>query len=123
MSDDLKPCPFCGGSAKLICCAHTGKFYIECANCEAMTDVNYDIRQKAITAWNTRPQEDALKGVIDGKEDIIKQLEVRIAELEDALKFYANGDYCEGGGIYGGERNCHEIDFGQIAQQALEGKE
>lgn len=50
MSEELKPCPFCGGEAQ------TGKSYsgfysVECMNC-GMQSGYYDTESEAITAWN-----------------------------------------------------------------------
>lgn len=40
-----------------------------------------------------------------------------VEELVKALELYGNGYYWEGGGV--SDENHIEIDFGQIAQQAL----
>jgi len=57
MSNELKPCPFCGGNAVV-----NGDGNAECGDCfvESLTD------------WNTRPIEDALRA--------------RIAELEESIE-------------------------------------
>lgn len=43
--------------------------------------------------------------------------------LEEALRFYAEGYYEDGGGVRGDSRNCFNTDRGQIAQQDLSGKD
>ena len=59
MSERLKPCPFCGGKAKLRAFAlHFGAempyaFYVGCDDCEASSN-HYDYRKEAIEAWNRR---------------------------------------------------------------------
>ena len=52
--DELKPCPFCGSEAIV---THQDAF---CTDCDLMIS-GFDEESKAITAWNTRPEEDRLK--------------------------------------------------------------
>ena len=59
MSEELRPCPFCGGEAEL-CYSEVDTF---CRKCNVMQETEL---------WNTRPIEDALNA--------------RIAELEAELK-------------------------------------
>ena len=59
MSEELRPCPFCGGEAEL-CYSEVDTF---CRKCNVMQETEL---------WNTRPTEDALR--------------LRIAELEAELK-------------------------------------
>lgn len=49
---ELKPCPFCGGSAEL--CVHeaTGVSWVRCIECE--TSGGATSEEHAIKAWNTR---------------------------------------------------------------------
>ena len=49
--DDLKRCPFCGGSATLH--AGIGGFYVECDFCESKSTVS-DTQSGAKAAWNER---------------------------------------------------------------------
>ena len=50
MSEELKPCPFCGGVAEeLGSCVH----WISCADCRAES-YTYDTLEEAIEAWNRR---------------------------------------------------------------------
>src|SRR5690606_27939346 len=68
MSEELRPCPFCGGTK---ICTEKGINLNYCDNCSAESNVEH---------WNTRPIEDALTA--------------RIAELEalvDELKPYRDG--------------------------------
>lgn len=50
MNNELKPCPFCGGEARLV--GHY-PYSITCCNCRATT-VIYNTPEKAIDAWNNR---------------------------------------------------------------------
>ncbi len=47
----LKPCPFCGGKAKLTDSKNDA--YVTCNNCKVMTNY-YKTGKQAIKAWNTR---------------------------------------------------------------------
>ena len=63
MSDDLKPCPFCGGEAEFSL-GKTGDgkdwHYVECSECEAMgprvqyADHNIDVKGALADTWNRR---------------------------------------------------------------------
>lgn len=70
MSEELKPCPFCGADAVV---EHGDASYWVSPCCPGSCTVEletswFDTREEAIAAWNTRPVEDALR--------------TRIAELE-----------------------------------------
>lgn len=50
--EELKPCPFCGSSRVEV----VGHFpFVRCKECEAETD-NYDDKEAAAEAWNTRAE-------------------------------------------------------------------
>lgn len=51
MSDELKPCPFCGGEAEFI--SGVGFFCVSCSFCCGETNL-YNTGQEAIDAWNRR---------------------------------------------------------------------
>ena len=65
MSQELKPCPFCGAAA-WVSPAEDGRFYVACTGDEcwaamgeeydhdAMPDHHYYSQEAAIAAWNTR---------------------------------------------------------------------
>ena len=52
MTEELKPCPFCGGKAELFGTEETGVFYVECLDCNV--NDNFDTAEEAIAAWNRR---------------------------------------------------------------------
>lgn len=58
MMAELKPCPFCGGEAKIKTIENgllrkTTFFYIRCTVCGNNTAVQYE-KAEAINAWNRR---------------------------------------------------------------------
>ena len=62
-TEDLKPCPFCGGHAELLSflpsentlsCEAT--YSVRCIVCGALTD-DYDTGEDAILAWNLRKEQ------------------------------------------------------------------
>ena len=65
----LKPCPFCGGKAKVTNWElHTTHYYVCCATLgcrEAGLVYSYDSREDAIEKWNRRPLEDKLQQKIE----------------------------------------------------------
>lgn len=73
MSNELKPCPFCGGRAYLSE-RMNGGYYVECESingCLAESG-NYDTRGQAIEAWNRRVVDtDELESIADELEEEI----------------------------------------------------
>lgn len=50
MTTELKPCPFCGGKAKI---CQTSVYWVKCTVCKAVT--NWHCRKvEAVAAWNRR---------------------------------------------------------------------
>jgi Lar family restriction alleviation protein len=62
MTDELKACPFCG-SDKIHLVAGMG-YYVKCLGCGQDTNI-CDYAKEAVTVWNTRPIEDALRKEIE----------------------------------------------------------
>lgn len=60
MSEELKPCPFCGSFAQLV---SEGKWHwVQCSNPNCYTIPWLDLGiSGAIEVWNTRPIEDSLQ--------------------------------------------------------------
>lgn len=58
---ELKPCPFCGGKAKMI--EHDfhkleATWGVRCVECGAQTNQFFTMRALATKAWNRRTQDD-----------------------------------------------------------------
>lgn len=55
---ELKPCPFCGGEAKIIGPVQEGGYCVECPQCLASSKLMYplmdDVSELLTEAWNTR---------------------------------------------------------------------
>ena len=49
---ELKPCPFCGGEAKLYSAFKKKKAFVLCKSCEASSPMRTEA--EAIEAWNRR---------------------------------------------------------------------
>lgn len=54
MGKELKPCPFCGGEAKLM--ENAPEKFVRCLECEASVGL-WGLAETAINEWNTRPFE------------------------------------------------------------------
>lgn len=60
MTEQLKPCPFCGSEAELrFSEGESGKryYWIPCKKCSCCQTI-FDTPQEAVSAWNNRPIED-----------------------------------------------------------------
>lgn len=95
MSDQLKPCPFCGKPAAS---DRNRVFGIECLNCGA---IGPEGEEASIKAWNTRPIEDKLRAEFDKQVSItigqmgqITQLRKENERLRKALEYIANHIQC-----------------------------
>ena len=65
-TEELKPCPFCGGEAEIV-----GDDYMEwiaeCVECCA-SSMTYATEAEAVEAWNTRTPEQAIAATLGGGE-------------------------------------------------------
>lgn len=52
MTNELKPCPFCGGDA--ILCENFDYAYVYCKDCGCQTDESRATANEAVDDWNTR---------------------------------------------------------------------
>jgi Lar family restriction alleviation protein len=62
MSDELKPCPFCGGAPAEIIFPEecNGNHLVRCTACGLAVDGAHSVAE-AVRRWNTRPIEDELR--------------------------------------------------------------
>jgi len=72
MSEELRPCPFCGGTK---ICTEKGINLNYCDNCSAESNVEH---------WNTRPIEDELRSRIAELEEQVWDLNLANEKLESA---------------------------------------
>lgn len=56
MKTELKPCPFCGGEARIACDCSIDKWEIFCGQCHCTLKM-FAEREDAVIAWNTRKGE------------------------------------------------------------------
>ena len=96
MTDTLKPCPFCDGTAKIA--KGEIEFWAYCPHCGAKTE-SCETEQEALKAWNTRQIEDELDkkngyliGTCHDLHDIVEefraecgQKDLEITRLREAL--------------------------------------
>jgi len=76
MSEELRPCPFCGGTK---ICTEKGINLNYCDNCSAESNVEH---------WNNRPIEDALQSRIAELEALVERLIEAGDRLSDSLCTY-----------------------------------
>lgn len=75
MSNELKPCPFCGGEARAFRCEESGTFDVQCQQCGAIPFIGSRTSEKktmadVIAAWNARAavtDEQFSRAVHDGR--------------------------------------------------------
>ena len=80
MSDELKPCPFCGGEASSEFFTQQSGWSIFCDGCHASA-ATLPAKSEAIAAWNTRPPSADYER---GLEDVLRELALtRIANSEN----------------------------------------
>ena len=104
MTDELKPCPFCGGKAEMLG-EDDGMYQVVCPNCAANIDNYDDEKEVAAKKWNKRKIEDAQAAEIKRMREAL--------ELIAKEKFYfARGEE---------EEQIRRVC--EIAEEALKGGE
>lgn len=107
MSEELKPCPFCGCTkineyAESVDVgdeyANIFNYIVECPDCQCSRG---DSRTSdVIKRWNTRPAEDALKAEVERLKNKLALVKKHIVDNRDALLFVLKSEhdratYCE----------------------------
>jgi len=95
MNDELKPCPFCGGKARLLR-GMFDEYAVGCGNdnCEFCGENSQDT-QKAISQWNTRPIEDAMRAELDASKAEIERLRAQLESARAWIPQWAQDDPAE----------------------------
>ena len=75
MSEELKPCPFCGGEDVEHLPDGFGNWLVGCVTCDYRIQCVDCTEEEAIRYWNTRPTEDALKAEVDKCPNCGKKLD------------------------------------------------
>lgn len=78
MSEELKPCPFCGGDASLIVKTFFGFpeediYKVACNDCKSHYCYSDDC-EETVKVWNHRPAEDANDKEIENLKAALKQI-------------------------------------------------
>ena len=92
MSDELKPCPFCGSPSVTTQARHPriSPYFVECSTCDAK-GARREGHEAAIAAWNSRPIEDKLQARIDALEWLWDALETRVAKITGDIDYTRAG--------------------------------
>lgn len=84
MSEELKPCPFCGAlePQKIMFCDDIigWEYILQCEFCSARITSHADM-DDAIRKWNTRPSEEALKAEVEELAGYVKRFRETLAEV------------------------------------------
>lgn len=77
MSDDLKPCPFCGAQPRISRDPDHNAFDIWCdaTACGGCPNTGYGDLAEVSAAWNTRPVEDALRARAEAAEAQLAEMQ------------------------------------------------
>lgn len=73
MKDKLKPCPFCGGEARLIKGGESRLIFRYFVDCDCMRSHINEI--SAVEAWNTRHEPELKEQLKNALKDVLKVVE------------------------------------------------
>ena len=77
MSEELKPCPFCGNKAELFCTKGTEDWAVVCQHpeCGCNARILYcDTKEEAIEQWNRRTSDPEKQKLVEALEDARTEL-------------------------------------------------
>lgn len=87
MSDELKPCPFCNGKAKVYDVTIRKFAFVYCDDCRARTSEQYNTKI-AIELWNTRSEMLTIEAIKKQERRESYQYLLKVAnESEGGLEF------------------------------------
>ena len=78
MTENLKRCPFCGGTANIA--KGQIEFWAYCPHCGVQTEL-YETEKEVAKAWNARPIENELREKIEKLEAENHTLRLDLAEI------------------------------------------
>lgn len=84
MSEELKPCPFCGENVWTIYAGCGEDHSVVCENCEAESPIAKSA-EDAVKEWNTRPAEDALKAEVERLRAELEELAGYVHRFRETL--------------------------------------
>lgn len=97
MSEELKPCPFCGGAAFEGEGDH-GSYFFECsADCEMNVRAQKKTREEAMTLWNTRSTDRASFDAGWEYHKLLDNSQARLSEAVKVLERLAEGEMSDTG--------------------------
>lgn len=124
MTDELKPCPFCGGEAEIT--KNEMRVWVHCTKCYSDTNL-YQTQKEAVDAWNLRPIDDysvkyepnsySCRSCKNGTDEEIKRLEAENKRLREALELIAKAKFY----FARGEEEKQIRRVCEIAEDALKG--
>lgn len=116
MSDELKPCPFCGGEALAFRCEESGTFDVQCQQCGAIPFIGSRTSERktmadVIAAWNARAavtDEQFATAVHDGRVwQVVRECHV-VTHSVNGSDVCESCDACD----FGWHRSIHDKPFG-----------
>ena len=77
-SNELKPCPFCGGEARAFRCEESGTFDVQCQQCGAIPFIGSRTSEKktmadVIAAWNARAERECRFALEEDREALAEK--------------------------------------------------
>ena len=96
MTEELKPCPFCGDEARIVLDRGRNAVGVECSKCTAQQPPSWDVASEewAVRAWNTRLSHSAEKEALIGQAqfllDRLVDHEVRMTSDADAREWHGH---------------------------------